>query len=62
MVIPEYDHIIPGNGYIEGDELNGFLKEFVSSVNPDPSEAPEVGYQQTFMIITLYILRFLRKG
>lgn len=24
---------LPGNGYIEGTELDGFLREFVSSVN-----------------------------
>jgi hypothetical protein len=27
-----------GNGYIEGEELDGFLREFVSSVNPDHEE------------------------
>ncbi|XP_023319585.1 calbindin-32 [Eurytemora carolleeae] len=26
-----------GNGYIEGEELDGFLKEFITSVNPDGS-------------------------
>ena len=25
----------PGNGYIEGEELDGFLKEFVSSAQKD---------------------------
>ena len=27
-----------GNGYIEGEELDGFLQEFVSSVNADKEE------------------------
>lgn len=31
-----------GNGYIEGAELDGFLREFVSSVNPDTNEIIEV--------------------
>lgn len=30
-----------GNGYIEGTELDGFLREFVSSVNANDT-APEV--------------------
>jgi len=38
-----WDHYdTDGNGFIEGDELNGFLREFVSSVNPEPSPAQEV--------------------
>ena len=32
-----------GNGYIEGKELDGFLKEFVSSVNQSDC-GPEVSY------------------
>jgi len=31
-----------GNGYIEGVELDGFLKEFVSSVNPDGTISAQV--------------------
>lgn len=30
-------NLFPGNGYIEGSELDGFLKEFVSSVNANDS-------------------------
>jgi len=38
-----WDHYdTDGNGFIEGDELNGFLREFVSSVNPEPNPAQEV--------------------
>lgn len=33
----------PGNGYIEGTELDGFLKEFVSSANATDI-SPEVQY------------------
>ena len=32
-----------GNGFIEDEELDGFLKEFVSSVNTDKEEL-EVNY------------------
>lgn len=28
-----HDLFVPGNGYIEGTELDGFLREFVSSAN-----------------------------
>jgi len=31
-----------GNGFIEGAELDSFLKEFVSSVHPDGTPAPQV--------------------
>ena len=34
----------PGNGYIEGTELDSFLREFVASVNSSDS-GPEVGRQ-----------------
>jgi len=38
-----WDHYdTDGNGYIEGDELDGFLREFVSSVNAEPNESLEV--------------------
>jgi hypothetical protein len=33
----------PGNGFIEGTELDGFLREFVSSANPTEVNA-EVSY------------------
>ena len=36
--------IFPGNGYIEGTELDSFLREFVASVNSSDS-GPEVGQQ-----------------
>ena len=32
---------VSGNGYIEGTELDGFLREFISSVNADDC-GPEV--------------------
>lgn len=35
-----------GNGYIEGAELDGFLREFVSSVNPDTNEVIEVSAKE----------------
>ena len=31
-----------GNGFIEGQELDGFLREFVTSVNTDDVEVVEV--------------------
>ena len=40
----EYSFIIlSGNGYIEGTELDGFLREFVSSANATDI-SPEVSY------------------
>jgi hypothetical protein len=33
--------LLSGNGYIEGKELDGFLREFVSSVN-NSETGPEV--------------------
>ena len=40
----------PGNGYIEGEELNDFLREFVSSVHNE--ESPEVGS----LLLWIYII------
>ena len=34
--------VYSGNGYIEGVELDGFLREFVSSTNPDGSPCTQV--------------------
>merc|ERR1719422_1496996 len=34
-----------GNGFIEGDELDDFLREFVSSVHPDQEEVDEVSVE-----------------
>jgi hypothetical protein len=34
--------LFSGNGYIEGAELDGFLKEFVTSVNPETNQITEV--------------------
>jgi len=34
-----------GNGFIEGEELDGFLREFVSSVHPDQEEVPDVSVE-----------------
>ena len=33
LLSSSYFSLFPGNGYIEGKELDDFLKEFVSSVN-----------------------------
>ncbi|MPC77168.1 Calbindin-32 [Portunus trituberculatus] len=37
LLYPEGALLGDGNGYIEGSELDGFLKEFVSSVNTNDS-------------------------
>lgn len=34
---------ILGNGYIEGGELDGFLKEYITTVNTDGSVKSTVG-------------------
>ena len=39
--------VLSGNGYIEGTELDGFLREFVSSVNATDT-SPEVGLFVSF--------------
>ena len=41
QVLNEFPFILPGNGFIEGSELDGFLREFVTSVNSSDT-APEV--------------------
>jgi calretinin len=48
---------ISGNGYIEGTELDGFLKEFVSSANAS-DVSPEVS---TKIFLTLSINKEIMK-
>ena len=43
---------VVGNGFIEGAELDGFLREFVSSVNTRDVEVVEVGDSSQSIIIT----------
>lgn len=44
---------LPGNGYIEGTELDGFLREFVSSVNV-MDVGPEVRVHVLVRLIPFY--------
>lgn len=49
-------YIFSGNGYIEGTELDGFLREFVSSANVTDI-APEVSPNFFYMLKILLVLK-----
>jgi hypothetical protein len=48
-----------GNGYIEGAELDGFLREFVTSVNPDTNQTTQVGQLNRPLLSSLVFLSIL---
>jgi hypothetical protein len=45
-----------GNGYIEGAELDGFLREFVTSVNPDTNQTTQVGQLNRPLFLSALVL------
>lgn len=45
-IIFSFFNFVSGNGFIEGTELDGFLREFVSSANETEVNA-EVSYRET---------------
>ena len=50
---------ISGNGYIEGSELDGFLKEFISTVDSDGSVKSTVSHHSNISKIFDYLKKIL---
>lgn len=51
--------LILGNGYIEGTELDGFLKEFVSSANPSDIGPEVINLKGTYVRSPIFCIKCL---